>query len=431
MKKMRIAIFTDTFYPEINGIVTSTLDLARGLAKRGHKIYIIAPKKYFWHKEFRFKNIIVKRIHGIPAIVYKGFKFTSIFNPSILNYLIKENIDVIHLQTPFTIGASAIVLNKILKAPLVGTFHTMVTSEEYRKHLGLLSAPALNSFFWAYARAYYNKCNLITCPSKSIKDELIKQKFKKNIEVISNGINPRVFNNSKKIEVKRKYNPNGPIVLFVGRIAYEKNVYYLLDCLKKVADKIKNAKFLIIGDGPQMKEFKSKIESMGLKERVILTGSIKHEDLIKSSIFKACDIFVTASLTETQGITLMEAQANGLPSVGVDANGTRDLIKNGYNGFLVKKGDKKEFARAVVKILSDKKLYKKMQKSAFEEIRKHYLKNIILRWEQEYSHLVNKRENYIKKNKKKSLAQTLFTNMMIKKLKLYDLIIPEENLNEK
>lgn len=377
---MRIAIFTDTFYPQIDGIVTSTISLAKELANRGHQIFIFAPKPRVI-SEFSHPGVKVIRIRGIPAPFYPGFKITTPIDFRAINYLRKNKIQLIHIQTPSTIGASGIIASKLLRLPLVGTYHTLVAHPEYRKHM-ILSHPAWENLSWAYARAYYNKCNLITCPSETIKKELLKYKFKENIKVISNGIDLSKFKELK--EVKKIKNS----LLFVGRIAHEKNVFYLLDCFKLVLEKMPDAKLIVVGDGPQMPDFKKRVKELKLEKKVIIKGSVKHDVLIKSGLIRQCNIFVTASVTENQPITILEAQANGTPCIAVDGGGMKDLVKNSYNGYLIEDGKKQLFADRVVSLLSNEKLLKSMSKKALKDIKNHDLPKTIDTWEKTYSNLI-------------------------------------------
>jgi len=385
---MKIALFTDTFAPLVDGVVTSTVNLAKNLADRGNKIYIIAPNFNKKFKEFKYHNIKVKRIYSLPAFFYSGYRFTYPFSFKILKYLKKEKVELIHFQTPVILGLQAILISKILKLPLVGTFHTFFTNADYLKHIKM-DYKSVENMAWFYARAYYNKCDLVTCPSEQTKKELLKHGFKKQIKVISNGIDLRIFKNSKYVYTKKKYNKDSKCLLFVGRVAHEKNLKYLIDCFKLVSKKLPEIKLLIVGDGPQMGELKEKIKSSGISNKVILARAIEHEKLIKSSIFKDSSLFITASVTETQGITLLEAQANGLICVGINAGGIKDLIKNGYNGYLVENGDKQKFADRVIKLLKDKKLYVKMKKNTLKEIKKHKIEKVVDSWEEEYSRLIN------------------------------------------
>jgi len=386
MKKLKIAIFTDSFIPLRDGIVTSTISLIKGLADKGNKIYIIAPN-YKNLKEFSYPNVIVKRISGVPALFYPGFKFTPPINIKLIQYLKKEKIDLIHFQTPFTLGIQAILTAKILKKPLLGTFHTFITDEQYIQHLGI-NVKFLQNISWAYVRGYYNECNLVTCPSERTKNELIKNNFTKRIKVISNGIDLFSFDNSNWRKIITKHNLNDKTLLFVGRIAHEKNLNYLLECFELVLKKIPDTKLVIVGDGPQMNRLKNHVKYLGLSDNIIFTGKIEHEQLLKSGIFKACNLFITASKTETQGITVLESQANGLVCIGLNARGTKDLIKNGYNGYLIKDGNKKEFAKKIILLLTDKKLYRHMSKNTLKEIKKHDINKIINEWEKTYNQLV-------------------------------------------
>jgi len=376
---MRIAIFTDTFIPLTDGVVTFITNLSKELVKKGHKVFIICPK-YKDNKEFKYKNIKVIRINCIPAFFYEGYKFASPFSWSLLNIIKREKIDIIHFQTPISLGIQAILISKILKIPLVGTFHTNIADPNYLRHVNITNS-YMQKMAWEYSKIYYNQADLRTCPSETTKKELLKHGFKKPIKAISNGIDLKVF----KIAKNNKKQKN---LIFIGRIAYEKNIFYLLDCFKMVLKKIPNTKLIIVGDGPQFVEVKDKVKSMNLSNKVILTGKINHNKLINSPIFNSADLFVTASTTETQGISTMEAQAKGIVSIGISAGGIKDLIKNNHNGFLVKVGDKKEFADSIIKLLSNKFLYKKMRTNTLEEIKKHDMKKVIKIYEKEYETLI-------------------------------------------
>ena len=384
---MNIAIFTDTFFPQINGIVTATVNLSKGLSDRGHKIFIICPEFKNCKEEFKYKNVKIIRIPSIPAYFYEDFRFTSIINPSLIKLLKKEKIDIIHFQAPMPLGFQSIIISKIFKIPLIGTFHTFFADPQYLKHMNL-DYKIIEKFSWVYARGYYNRCDLITAPALETKKELLENNFKEPIKVISNGIDFKQFDNRTKKEVKQKYNPNGDLLLFIGRIAHEKNLFYLLDCFKIVAEKMPTVKLLIVGDGPQTKELKSKIKELKLSKNVIMTGKIPHKELVKSSIFGACKLFVTASKTENQPMTMLEAQANGLVCIGLKDRGMKNLIRDGYNGYLIEDNDKKSFAEKIIKLLKNKELYNKLKKNTEKEIKKHSLNEIAKTWEEVYIDLL-------------------------------------------
>lgn len=388
---MRIAIFTDAFLPYISGVVTATLNLAKGLADRGHEVHIIAPK-YGKSEKFIYPNIIVKRIPSIPVPMYKDFRLAILPNPGLVRYIIENRIDLMHFQTPSPLGNEAVHISKLLKKPLVGTFHTFFEDQDIIKILGLNKNHLFDKLSWAYLRSYYDKCDLITCPSESTKKSLLAHRFKQPIKVISNGFDCRIFDNRNYKKIKKKYNPNGKLLLFVGRIAYEKNIDFLIDSFSIVKNELPGTKLLIVGSGPQMKHVKKKISSLKMAKDVILAGSIPHDKLVKSSIYKACDLFVTASKTENQPMTILEAQANGMACVGLKKRGIPDLVKDGFNGIVVPVENRKKFAEAIIRVLKNKALLNRMRKNTLLEARKHKLPHVIDEWEQTYIELIGKRK---------------------------------------
>jgi len=387
---MKIAIFTDTFFPKFNGVVTATTNLAKGLADKGHKVYIVATK-FNTKEEFSYKNIEVIRMPAIPSLLSPEFKLTSLYSLKLMKYLRKKDVDIIHFSTPLSLGLEAILIAKKLNKPLVGTFHTFSADKEFLEGIHLdfkLIIKFMQKFMWGLNKFYYNKCDLITCPAKTTKEELIANGLYKNIKVISNGIDFKIFNNSKWKEVKNKYNKNGRILLFVGRVAPEKNIFYLLNSFSEVLKKIPNTKLIIVGDGPSMKETKKRIEELRIKKNVILTGKIAYEKLVTSSIFKACDLFVTASVTENQPMTVLEAQINGLPCVGINIRGMKDLVQNGYNGYLTEEKNPDEFSNRIIELLSNDKLRNRMKKNTLKAVKVNDMPKVIEIWEDTYKKLI-------------------------------------------
>jgi len=227
---------------------------------------------------------------------------------------------------------------------------------------------------------------LVVCPSEGTKGELLARKCSAPIKVIPHGIDFGIFDNSKAKEIKKRYNQNGKLLLFVGRIAHEKRLPYLLECFAIALKKVPSAKLLVIGGGPQLEDVKAKAMSLNLAGHVVFTGMIEHSRLVKSGIFGACDLFVTASTTETGPISLLEAQANGLVSVMVRGRGM-ELVRNGVNGYVVDPNNRTAFANAVVKLLTDAKKYNSMRKATSNAIKNYDTEKIVKIWESTYSSL--------------------------------------------
>lgn len=385
---MKIAIFTDVFVPQLSGVVTSTLDMAKGLANKGHKVYVVAPDMKN-EKEFRHKNIEVIKIPSISIEkIYPGFRLANPFNLKAINYLKNKSLDAVHFPVPLPLAMQGILFSKIKGVPLVGTFHTLLGHEKYVESLGL-NSNFMTNVIWGYLKIYYNRCDLITVPSESAKKIMLENniKGKKDTKVISNGIDIEKYENNG--EKKQDINQKGKTILYFGRISVEKNLIKLLQIFKKVVKEKPKTKLMIIGDGPQMQELKEKINTLGLKNSVILKGHIKHEKLINSGIIEQADIFATASQTEVQPMTLIESQINGLPCIGIKSQGIKDIIKDGYNGFIVKNENEREFSKRLIELIENENLLKKMKNNSKKEAKKYTTENSVYRWEKELNKLSN------------------------------------------
>jgi 1,2-diacylglycerol 3-alpha-glucosyltransferase len=378
---MRIALFTDSFLPLINGVTTYVIELAKKLADRGHRVYIIAPK-FSKSETFRYPNVTVLRKLSVPAPIYSGYKFTLPFDPLLLKWVSERKMDVIHFHTPVMLGMQAVLIAKILDIPLIGTFHTFFMDRQYLKHVGMDSR-IVEKIGWRLSNVYYNRCDLITCHSEGIKQELIMHGCKKPIKVIPLSIDSTVFDNSGSSEMREKLCRKGKILLFVGRLAHEKNIPYLLECFHLVLRKLPDTKLVIVGDGPQAGLVKAKIRALGISNSVIMTGKIEHERLVKSGIFGACDVFINASTTETGPLTILEAQVSGLVCVSVKGHDT-NLIVDGVNGYLVEKKDRRGFAEAVISLLTDSKKYRRMKLATQRMVKEHELSRVVDLWEKTY-----------------------------------------------
>ncbi|MFH1174203.1 MAG: glycosyltransferase [archaeon] len=381
MQRLHIAIFTDTFLPQINGVSLATVLLAQGLAKKKHKVIIVCPQ--YTKNDPSLPGVKLCRVPSLPAFFYEKYKAGLPLQPKLFKAL--HDVDVIHFQTPFTLGLSAVAIAHVLKKPLVQTFHTFYADPQYLQHAGL-NKPWAERLMWKYASWINNQCQLITTPSAFTRRELIRKGCTQQIIVISNGVVKSTHNRQGAMALQKKYGKD--LLLFVGRIAHEKNIDYLLDCFKMVSRRRPSAKLLLVGDGPQRDDAMRTIKRLRLSEKVILLGSIPHDELLASGTFEACKLFVTASVTENQPLTILEAQEKGLVCIGVRAKGIPDCINNGKTGYVLKRNDKKGFAKAIVRLLEDDRQYAHMKSATLTQIREHRIDAIIGRWEKAYAALL-------------------------------------------
>lgn len=390
---MKIAIFTDSFLPQINGVVTSVVDLAKGMADKGHKLYIVAPEYSDLKEEFQYKDIEILRVPAVDAAFYSGFKWSAVFHKNTYNKLKAANIDLVHFMTPLTISLFGILTAKWLKKPLIGTYHTFISELTYLRQLFPFAGERMQKITWKYTNSFYNRANLITTPTKNAKQELLNNKCKVEVEAVSNGIKLDSFDNSKSDEIKKKYNPDGELILYVGRVAPEKNMICLLTAFRELCKKDSTTKLLVIGGGPSLDECKLFAKNEGLEERIIFLGLIPTEELKTSGIFGACRLFATASTTETQSITVLEAEANGIPCIGPDAKGIPNVIDNNVNGFIVKPNSVSEITDAMEKLLTDNELHKRFSKACLESVKPHDFNHILDEWETRYINVIDSASN--------------------------------------
>ena len=359
---MRIGIFTDTYPPYINGVSTSIQMLERALKKRGHQVFIVTvnPEKMKYKYE---KNII--RIPGIPTGIY-DYRLTGIYPVRAIKTIKRWNLDVIHSHTEFGIGTFARIIAKQLNIPLVHTYHTMY--EDYVHYI-------TNGYFDGTSKKIVEHLTKFYCdktakelivPTKKAYDLFIeKYKVDKNVHIIPTGIEiERFFKENLKIEklekIKKdlKIKKDDFIILFVGRLAQEKNVDFLLDNQEYFVNKKKNVKLLIVGSGPDYDKYVKKSEK--LKENIIFTGKISHNNI--PYYYNLGNVFVTASTTETQGLTLIEAMSTGMPVVCIDDESFKNTVINGLNGFTFK--NKKEYRKELDELIENPTLLKKLGNQA-------------------------------------------------------------------
>ena len=390
---MKIAIFTDTFLPKIDGVAISIYQFCNILAEKGHKFTICAPK-YKEDDQIEMElhpNIQVYRFKSAPLPSYPDVKIVLPSHKKIKKAVKEFGAQLIHLQTPGLLGQYALLASKMYNVPMVGTYHTLISEQEmYLSLYRLLNLDKLMDYFilgkkikknlekienkatgnirkallWKYTNTFYETCAVIISPTELIKKELIEKGVKKPIAVISNGIDFKMF------EGKPKEKPNNPPKLIhVGRISYEKNCDVILRAFHEIKKEIPQATLDIYGDGPALKSLKIEARHLEIYDSVIFHGFVDRSELPK--IYPLYDIFLTASTMETQGLVVLEAMACGLPCVGVNSFALPELIQNDVNGYTVEPGDFYTIAKKSIEILNDVEKFKKFSRNSIEIARGH------------------------------------------------------------
>lgn len=363
---MRIGIFTETYTPYISGLVTSELMLKKALEKKGHEVYVVTANLTNFHYEYDEKEKVL-RIPGIPTGIYDS-RLTSIYPIKAINKIKSWNLDVIHSQTEFAIGTFARLFAKQYNIPIVHTYHTMY--EDYVHYITKGHFDKSSKKLVEYLTKFYCDKTIteLIVPTKKAYD-LFKKKYnvERNIHIIPTGIEVERFYKEKidlkKINrLKKQYNISKKdfTAIFVGRIAEEKNIPFLINVTEDLIKTNPNFKLLIVGDGPDKENYEKQVIKKHCENNVIFTGKVSWEDI--PVYYQLADIFISASKSETQGLTIIEAMAASLPNLCIDDESFRDTVVDSLNGFLFK--DEEDCKKLIIKIMNDKKLLNNMQINA-------------------------------------------------------------------
>ena len=357
---MRIAIFTDSFLPHISGVCSAVINQANALCGLGHEVMIFRPKGYGANAKKRLERTgelhakIRDVLISVPSMRQPGLRIALPTVAPTLPVLRHFRPDIIHVHTEWGCGWEGVMLAKMLRKPLVGTFHTFFAEPEYLKQFHLPNHRLTREMMWRYSVFFYNHCDRILSPSRSVANQLMDKGIERAPHLVSNGI-PRYewLPEAAVADQRAARGLDGPCVIYAGRLSEEKSLSVLLRAFRRLTGMVPGVKCVIIGDGPVMKDLQEEAAGLGLTESVRFLGRIPHHQLMKENLLRWGDLFVTASKTENQPVSLLEAMAFGLPIVGPDAKGIPELVHDGVNGVLFPPDDEAAMASGMARLLND------------------------------------------------------------------------------
>ncbi|BBF44991.1 glycosyltransferase LafA, responsible for the formation of Glc-DAG [Lachnospiraceae bacterium KM106-2] len=347
---MNIGLFTDTYYPEINGVANSVFVLKSELEKRGHNVYVFTTTTP-GSPDYEFN---VFRLHSIPFVFMPDRRVGMFYDRKLAAMIRRLNLDIIHTHTEFSLRLFACTMAKELNIPIVHTYHTIY--EDYTHYFAPIKP--LNKGAKAFARKYTKRvCNQVEeviVPTEKTKELLEAYHVYKNINVVPTGIMLSKFSpsNFSKEEIEAEKRALGiaeddKVILYLGRVSPEKNIEELIQNLPALKAKHDNVRFVIIGAGPDIENLQKITKEEQMEDTVIFAGE-KPWDKI-GFYYQLGDVFVSASQSETQGLTYIEAMAAGLPVVARDDRCLDEILQNGYNGYKFHDGE--EFVAGLEKVL--------------------------------------------------------------------------------
>ena len=346
---MKILMISDVYFPRVNGVSTSIETFRRNLRQLGHTVHLIAPDYGLVSAdESQVKRVPARRIPFDPEDRFMSFKWVM----SKLDALRTEKYDIIHVQTPFVAHYLGIKLSALLGIPCVETYHTFF--EEYLYHYVPFAPKSLmRTLAKRFSRHQGNRLSGMVVPSHPMLHVLRAYGIETKIEVIPTGIEPASFELGNRAMFRAQHGiaQDRPVLLFVGRVAHEKNIGFLLKVLVKVKAQIPNILFVIAGEGPARKSLEDEVQKQGLTEQVKFIGYLNRLTEL-NNCYRAADMFIFSSRTETQGLVLLEAMAQGTPVVSTAELGTRDVLQEGQ-GVWIAQEDVDDFSEKITQLWAD------------------------------------------------------------------------------
>ena len=362
---MKILFISDVYFPRINGVSTSIRTFVKQMQAMGHDVHLIAPDYGVKTEDDAWiKRIPARSIYFDPED--KLMKFGAAIDT--LAELRKEKYDLIHIHTPFVAHYLGLKLAHLLDVPTVETYHTFF--EDYlHLYLPIIPKPIAKSMARFISRRQCNKVDAIVAPSKPMLHVLREYGITTKGEVVPTGLQAHSFADADGAAFRKKHGieQDRPMALFVGRVAFEKNIGFLLQMWVHLIKKMPNALLVIAGEGPAEKSLHALSEKLGLKENVKFLGYLDRNTEL-NACYRSADVFVFSSKSETQGLVLLEAMAQSTPVVAIAELGTKSILIEG-EGALIAPDEEIEFANKVERVLSDKKLRKQLSDAGIDYVK--------------------------------------------------------------
>ncbi|MEG0288403.1 MAG: glycosyltransferase family 4 protein [Carnobacterium sp.] len=359
---MKIGIFTDTYFPQVSGVATSIKTLKEELLNQGHEVFIFTTTDPKVHGE---EEDIV-RFTSVPFFSFQDRRVAIKGAHRALKRAKELQLDIVHTQTEFSLGLTGKYVAYQLKIPCVHTYHTMY--EDYLHYIakGKVVRP---THVKLASKFFCNQSAAVIAPSIKAKRQLLNYGVTQKIEVIPTGVDLKRFETLANRAIREELNisADAPLLLSLSRVAKEKSIELLIKAMPDVLQQQSTAKLVIVGDGPAKKELENLVDSLALTDSIIFVGEVESSQV--HAYYQAADLFVSASDSESQGLTYIEAIASGTDIIARVNDYTENLLQIGGFGALFQEDE--EIAEAICRYLSQ---VKKLEKR--EEERKVVLNSI-------------------------------------------------------
>ena len=372
---MRVLIATLSYKPNISGVAVSVELLTKYLVEQGHQVFIVAPAQNLKNSVARdpTNGATVYRVRSIPNPIRRGF-YLPVFTGAITERIFQEvKPDIIHVHDPLAMSRYFQESGRRRGVPTVVSIH--FTFEYIGAYMPRLLRPMLLEKERRKYIRFYNQCQAVITPSRSVISYWRRMGIKRPIFALSNGVDiERFFSFLPPEQTRKNYRlPNLPLILYLGRLDKDKAIDVLIKAVKEVSSAVR-CHLVLVGGGDKRKKLSRLIKRLSLGSGVTFTGPIPHSSLDLVALYQAADIFVMPSAIETQSITTLEAMATGKPVIAANAGALPELIADGRNGLLFAPGDSNDLAKKLITLVRDKPLQERLSEAAVVTATEHELR---------------------------------------------------------
>jgi glycosyltransferase involved in cell wall biosynthesis len=339
---LRVAVVTETYPPEVNGVAMTLACIVDGLQRRNHRIQLIRPRQHATESPARNLHFEEVLSRGVPIPRYQGLRIGLPAKQALFRLWSLKRPDVVHIATEGPLGWSALTAAAQLKLPVSTGFHTNFHSYSQHYGVGFLKKPIA-----AYLRKFHNRAQATLVPTEDLRRELAAQGFE-NLRVVSRGVDTRLFSPARRSpQLRRDWGAadGEPVALYVGRIAPEKNLKLVVGAFSSMRTRVPRARLVMVGDGPERAALAARHPG------IVFAGMRSGEDL--AAHYASADVFLFPSLTETFGNVTLEAMASGLAVVAYDYAAAQQHIAHERSGLLVPFDNGEAFVRLATALVAD------------------------------------------------------------------------------
>lgn len=410
---MNIGLFTDTYYPELNGVANSVYLLKKELEKRGHNVYVITTKTPGAPENEEG----VFRLPSTACSFVPERRIGLLYHPKIALQIRKMKLDVIHTNTEFAIGMFGRIMAKELLVPVVHTYHTIY--EDYTHYIKkyISSEKRAKQLVKQFSKFSVRGAEELIVPTEKVSDLMRRYGVKPDINIIPTGIDIRRFGERDTEEEKRALkkslgiSPEDKVVLYLGRVSEEKNIDEVMGYLNDYMDVNQKVTFLVIGDGPYRPNLETNAKKLKNHEKMVFAGAKPWDEI--THYYQLADVFVSASTSETQGLTYIEALASGVPVVARKDECLEGVLFQGVNGYEFE--DEATFVDGLNQILVNERKVD-YSKNATDSAEQFSTENFATKVENIYHHAVNTQNNLLSRMANKIVDKIGYENLYMKPL---------------